>query len=275
MKVYEIFDKESNNIIGCLMYFEREKSFIIELQDNLDEWTAPLLFMNLVKKGTFTINREMSFVWVNERIIPSGRQNIDCILANAKMTAYDEMTLLDKSKGECSQDNFCIRPLKIIPKFVKERMKQNIIECVICGDYSLLCFFEDGKVKKINLNKVDDEEEEKKIKKITSNSSLYKSGHIAAGGYCVTFNDTIDIDARKLYTHGFEIPISLSDFVSFVDSNIVDATGCCSILECSRQNLVNYLSKNVLLPLKKDMKGNLYSKGNIFRCEMIDYIYRK
>ena len=55
MKIYEIFDDENKISIGVLLYYEKQRSFIIELQDNLDEWSAPLLLTNFVKKGIYTI----------------------------------------------------------------------------------------------------------------------------------------------------------------------------------------------------------------------------
>ena len=67
-----------------LELYEKEKSFIIELTDSLDEWNAPLLFTNLVKKRIYTVPRDLSLLWVKERIIPSGRQNIRDILNNHK-----------------------------------------------------------------------------------------------------------------------------------------------------------------------------------------------
>ena len=49
MKAYEIWDDENQLSIGVLQYFDKEQRYIIELQENLDEWTAPLLFTNYVK----------------------------------------------------------------------------------------------------------------------------------------------------------------------------------------------------------------------------------
>ena len=54
MKSYEIIDTEEHRSVGILLYYEKKKDFIIELQENLNEWTAPLLFTNLVKKGIYT-----------------------------------------------------------------------------------------------------------------------------------------------------------------------------------------------------------------------------
>lgn len=261
MRIYEIADEEFNHSVGCLLYFEKEKSFIIELKDCLDEWNAPLLMASHVKRGEYTIGREISLMWVKERIIPSGRQNISSILANAKMPIYDEMTLLEKSSGRCSQDKMYIKKMDYIPEYIRNRMDHNLVECVMRDDYSLLCFFEDQSVKKINLTALDNSE----VRKIMANDTVYLSGHIAAGGYLITFNDSIDIEAKVLYENGIDIPLSLSDFYAFVSQNTIDTSECCNVLGCTRQNLSNYIEKGVLTPIKRGVKGNLYTKGNIYR----------
>lgn len=260
MKIFELIDDEANISVGCLLYYEKEKSFIIELQDDLTEWTAPLLFAEAVKQNRFTVSRELSLLWVKERIIPSDRQNISNILANAHLSVYNEIDLLERSKGKCSQDHISLRRLDSIPEFVVRRMQNNLKEFVWCGGTFFLSFFNDGTVRKINLL---DLSKTMGVEKIVSNELVLQSGHIAAGGYCVTFNDSIDIPAYFLYKSGISIPLSLNDFLCFVRNNIVDSTESCSILECSRQNLSYLVSKNVLTPIKKDVKGNLYTKGNI------------
>lgn len=144
-----------------------------------------------------------------------------------------------------------------------QKMQCNLKEYVLCENNNLLCFFNDGTVRKINLQ---DLLEINDVEKIRSNDLVLKSGHIAAGGYCVTFNDSIDISANCLYKSGISIPLSLDDFLMFVKNNMVDSTESCAILECSRQNLAYLVSKKKLTPVKKDVKGNLYTKGNILNC---------
>lgn len=263
MKIFEMIDSEAHISVGCLLYYEREKSFIIELQDDLTEWTAPLLFAEAVKKNKYTVSRELSFLWVKERIIPSGRQNISSILANAKLSTYNEIDFLERSKGKCSQDGIFLRRLDSIPEFVAKRMQHNLVECVFCGDTHYLCFFSDGTVRKINLQ---DLPETIDIGKIISNEQVLQSGHIAAGGYCITFNDSIDVPACLLYNAGIAIPLSLDDFLCFVQNNIVDSSESCAMLKCSRQNLSYLVAQKSLTPIKKDVKGNLYTKGNILVC---------
>ena len=103
MKIYAIYDKETakNLALGYLFYYEKANEYIIELNDWLDEWEAPILFQGLVKKGIYTVPRDVSLLWVRERVIPSGRQNIGSILKNARLKEYNEMALLALSKGKC------------------------------------------------------------------------------------------------------------------------------------------------------------------------------
>ena len=161
MKIYEILDQENALSVGTLLYYEKSRTFIIELMDCLDEWNAPLLLTAYVKRGTFTIPRDISLMWVRERIIPSGRQNIGMILRSHKLSEYDEMTFLEKSGGRCSQDSLYIRRLSQIPDYVKERRQRNLKDCTLCAGRTLLCFFLDGTVKKVSLNsyKSSDENE--------------------------------------------------------------------------------------------------------------------
>lgn len=107
MKSYAIYDEDLDRKtpIGYLFYYEKAKEFIIELCRDLDEWSAPLLFQGLVHRGIYTIPHEAARMWVEERVIPSGRQNIGSILKNHKMQSYNEMALLSLSKGNVHRTN--------------------------------------------------------------------------------------------------------------------------------------------------------------------------
>ena len=260
MKIFEIVDGEINRDIGVLLYYEKKRDFIIELMEDLDEWTAPLLFTNLVKNKDFTVPRKLACVWVRERIIPSGRQNISMILKNHKMESYDEMKLLEASKGRCSQDSMYVKRLDDLPEYVKERRKKNITECVTCEGEALLCFFENSVIKKVSLRHLEKEEG---VAKVLKNHMLYQSCKVGTGGYCVTFDEAIDIPASKLYEKGETIPLSPDDFLRFAKNNLLDTTDCYKILECSRQNVAYMVKRKQLNPVKEDVKGALYLKGEV------------
>ena len=262
MKIYEIIDEENSLSAGVLLYYEREGAFIIELREELDEWSAPLMLASFVKKGIYTIPRDISLAWVRERVVPSSRQNINDILANHGLKAYDEMRILEISRGKCSQDSMYIKKLEELPGYVSLRMQKNIVECFISDDESLICFFADDTVRRITIDELPDKDIAQKLK---GNRQLYESCKVGTGGYSISFNDSIDIPSAALYISGTAVPVKLSDFTSFVQKNVLDTTQSCELLGCTRQNISYMVNKSLLNPLREEVKGNLYLKGDLLQ----------
>ena len=173
------------------------------------------------------------------------------------------MKMLELSEGRCSQDALCIKKTDTLPEYVIRRMKHNLTDVTICDNGRLLCFFNDGSVRlfdlRANAGMNDD------IAKILSNNELLLSGKVGTGGYFVTFNDSIDIPAALLYDHSAQLPLTMGDFLSFVRNNIPDTAETCRFLSCTRQNLAYMQDKGQLSPVKSDVKGNLFLKGDVMR----------
>lgn len=262
MRIYEILDEENTISIGALLYFEKAERFIIELSDTLNEWNAPLLFTKQVRNHIFTISEELSLMWVRERIIPPGRQNIDSILKTHHLKQYSEIAFLEISEGRCSQDSLYIKRLDEMPDFVRERATRNITECMITADGQLLCFFANNMIKKTDLSDMTDAED---IDKIKLHRDVLLSAKVGTGGYSVVFNDTIELSARLLYERGVTIPLVPEDFLSFVKKNTCDTSQGCELLGCSRQNMSYMMRSDHLSPIKENVKGNLYLKGDILK----------
>ena len=262
LKIYEIIDSEYRRSVGVLLYYEKIKDFIIELKDDLDEWSAPLLFTNLVKNNEYTASRTLSYLWVKERIIPNTRQNIGSILKTHNMESYDEMEFLELSSGICSQDSLFIKRIDELPEYVLERNKKNLKECIPCDDNEVLCFFNDDSVKKINLNSISYVEG---VNKILKNELLFQSGKLGTGGYFMTFNDSIDIPSYIFYDRGKNVSLTLKDFIDFSKKNLIDTSSVCDIQECTRQNISYLVKKQELKPIKDSVRGNLFVKGDILR----------
>lgn len=262
MRIFKILDEDDERELGILFYFEKEGSFIVELKDGLDEWSAPFLFAPYVKKGVFTIPRSDSLVWVQNRIIPPSRQNIGMILKNHGLKEYDEMKFLELSEGKCSQDSLYIKPVKEFPEYVRRRQRHNITQCVILTDKDLLCMFADETVRKINLSSLA---EIKDVDKIMNNEALFETCRVGAAGYFITFNNSIDIPAGVLYKKGKKLPLTGKELLAFVRNGLVDTTQACGILDCSRQNLLYMLRQGYITPVKEDVKGNLYFKGDVVK----------
>lgn len=139
-------------------------------------------------------------------------------------------------------------------------MRNNLTDCVLCEGHRLLCFFADEKIKICDLSEI----QEDGVDKVLKNRQLYESGQITAGGYAVTFNDSIDVPAGVLYKAGVSVPLKPQDFLSFAKNNLPDTTERCTILQCSRQNLAYLAKKKQLSPIR-EVRGTLYGKGDILK----------
>ena len=265
MKIFKIIDEDQNSEIGHILYYEKCQDFIIHLHEGLDEWSAPLLFTKYVKEGVYTIPRDASILWIRERIIPSDRQNIGDILSNARLKSYSEVKLLELSHGKCSQDNIRVELTGTLPDYIKEREGHNLEECFPLDNRNILCFFNDSTVRKIDLSQLSQIDTAINIEKALKNSALFQSAQVGPGGYSMTFDNAIDIPASILYTSGLEIPLTLYDFKLFVAHNVLDTTQASELLECSRQNISYLANQSRLTPVKEDVRGTLYLRGEVVK----------
>ena len=266
MRIYEIIDEENNASVGILLYYEKEKTFICELKDGLDEWTAPFLFAGFVKRGIYTMPRDESLNWVRSRIIPPSRQNIDFILKTHKLKEYDENVFLEISRGICSQDSLYVKPIKELPQYVLDRQMRNLSSVMRLSGHGMLCVFNDGSVRKIELADISGIPKlEADIEKVLKNDELFASCKLGTGGYFITFNDSIDVPAWKLYDEGEKLSLSAEDLQMIFKTGLVDTSSACEMLNCSRQNLSYMVGKGLLSPVMNDVKGNLYSRDDVIR----------
>ena len=110
MKLFAIRDESAIEQIDLayLLYYEVEKRFYIELPENADPWETPLLLSTFIKKGKTSINSYWSKIWVQQRIVPTDRQNLGQVLKDNNLQEYDEFDLLMLSMGRCAQDDYFI-----------------------------------------------------------------------------------------------------------------------------------------------------------------------
>ena len=66
----------------------------------------------LAQRGERFVGPAQSLRWVQERIAPSGHQNIGQVLKAHGIREYDEFALLMSSGGACSQDDFVLREVE-------------------------------------------------------------------------------------------------------------------------------------------------------------------
>ncbi len=111
MNKYEIVNSRyKNSKAVAYLYIDNTKNiYSIEILRDVEIRKLPMILAESAKKGHYIISNEQSRRWVQDRIIPPGRQNIGSILKNAGLKYYDEISLLEMNSGRCIQDNFIVR----------------------------------------------------------------------------------------------------------------------------------------------------------------------
>lgn len=268
MKIFAIRDEsdKTQKDLAFLFYYEIEKQFFIELPDNADYWENPILLGSFVKRGEKTVSPYWSKIWVQQRIIPRNRQNIDQILRDNGLKEYDEFELLMLAKGRCAQDDCYLVPLTEadLPKEIVKRFETRIGEDVLPLDgYCLLVFFRDGVVKKCDLKSHFEKTAAFNI--LLRKPEYFASVQMLTGGYGVFWDVNMTVSDSMLYQIGKKVPLRVSDFKNFVAQRVINATEAAELLNCSRQNVMELTKRGKLHSIKASERNTLYLKSEIIQ----------
>ena len=265
MKIFAIRDESvsEQKDLAYLLYYELDKRFYIELPEDADPWETPLLLDSFVKQNETTVNSYWSKIWVQQRIIPTDRQNIGEILRDNKLEEYDEYELLMLAMGRCAQDDYYLVPIdeNDIPEEIRKRFELRIEDVLPLDNYCLLVFFRDGIVKKCELKKYF--EETKGFQILLNKPECFEHVQLMTGGYGVAWDVNMSILDSVLYNMGKCVPLTASDFRSFVTHRVINATEAANLLGCSRQNIMDLTKRGKLHPIKSSDKNTLYLKSEI------------
>lgn len=262
MKVCSIFNEydKIKKAVAYLIYYEKSNCFYIEIEEDADPAKLPMLLALFVEKGVYTIDSLWSKKWVNSRIIPTDRQNLGSILKHNGLEYYDEYKLLIKGKGKCSHDDYCVEELatsQIDETVVAKRFKHTIRDVVV-KDEDMLVFFRDDTTRKYNLNQLVNKKEQ--VSYLKKNFDEYE---IMPGGYEINWNDIVVIDIERLRSVGESVAVPYKYFQKFAQSNIVNTSGACEMLGCSRQNIDDMVRRNSLEPVHASAKNKMFFKQDI------------
>lgn len=267
MKIFAIRDEydNANKDLAYLLYYDRSKSFYIELPDDADSWETPLILESFLKKGETTVNSYWSKVWVQQRIVPTDRQNLGQVLKDNGLSEYDEYDMLMLSMGRCSQDDYYLIQIDefALPREIIDRLATKIDDVVPLEDFNLLVFFRNGNVKKCSLKNHFKKYCQFNI--VLNNPNLFEQVQIQPGGYGITWDTALNISDSVLYEHGRPVPLSASDFVSFAKHRIINRAEAAELLDCSRQNIDDLTKRGKLHPIKTSAKNTLYLKSEIIK----------
>ena len=271
MKIFAIRDDldSTNKDIAYLIYYERDKRFYIELPKDADPWETPLLLSSFLKRGETTINAYWSKAWVQQRIIPSDRQNLGQILKENGLMEYDEFRLLMLASGRCAQDDYYLAPIQEedLPESFVRRFQKKVEDVIPLSERQLLVFFRDGVVKKCNAKAILNSE--LTFSRILQDDAIFRSVSLQPGGYGICWGEEYNIADDVLYDCGKDVPLSLDDFRSFVENRVVNTAEAADLLGCTRQNIKDLIQRDKLHPVKVTPKNKLFLKSEILQRKWI------
>lgn len=263
MKLFAIKDETDSRYktLAWLIYYEADKRFYIELPDDADPWETPLLLSSFLKRGERTVNAYWSKLWVQQRIVPSDRQNLGQILKDNGLDVYDEYDLLMLADGRCAQDDYYLVPMteSELPDNLSTRFQKKVEDAVPLADSRLLVFFRDGAVKKCDVPLLT------ALLPIKNSDSLFRTVAVQPGGYGVCWGENLNLSDSFLYDSGMDVPLSLDDFRSFVKNRIVNTAEAADLLDCSRQNIDDLIRRGKLHPIKASPKNKLFLKSELIQ----------
>lgn len=267
MKIFAIRNEFDNahKDLAYLLYYEKDKRFYIELPEDADPWETPLLLSSTLKKGQKTVNAYWSRMWVQQRIVPTDRQNLGQVLKSNHLSEYDEFSLLMLANGRCAQDDYYLAPVdeKELPDSLLRRFHKKVEDVVPLNEYNLLIFFRDGAVKKWNAQKYLCNNNAFGL--IVKRDDLFQSVCVQTGGHGICWGEQLAIPADTLYEEGKKIPLTYDDICSFVKNRVVNSAEAAELLDCSRQNIEDLVRRGKLHPVKTDAKSKLFLKSEILQ----------
>jgi len=135
-----------------------------------------------------------------------------------------------------------------------------VTEAVPLDNMELLVFFEDGKIKKFDVKMLLPDYPEFEALK---NPDLFDLVKVEPGGYGISWNEDLDCSEGELYENGIDIPLSLSDFCSFIKHNLLTTSEASVLLGCSRQNIEDLIKRNKLHPVRTLPNGRLFLRSEV------------
>lgn len=107
-EIRKFYVKLEDRVWAILEYNSSSKEFHLHIPKVEDIRRAPITIWAYADVGIGDLSAQQSLEWVQMRLIPPNRANIGDILVGFGMKEYDELEMLCKLNGRCSQDDMYI-----------------------------------------------------------------------------------------------------------------------------------------------------------------------
>lgn len=110
MRRFEIYDSTKRGHAPCaILQVDERGGASIRILEGVDASEVPMLFIPFIEKGIREIPDKWARRWIEDRVVPPGRQNLGEVLRANGLIEYDQIELLARGKGRSSHDDFLVR----------------------------------------------------------------------------------------------------------------------------------------------------------------------
>lgn len=169
------------------------------------------------------------------------------------------------ASGRCEQDDYYLVPITedTLPEQVIRRFNQKIEDVVLLQGNTLLVFFRDGMIRKIDLTAYL--EKHPRFSILAKRPDYFARIQIQTGGYGIQWDENLAISYSLLYKMGTRVPLTAEDFKEFASERVINAAEAAEILNCSRQYINELVKTDKLHPIKATEKNTLFLKSEVLR----------
>ena len=265
MKIFAIKDDsyEKGLELAYLFFYEKTNEWYIELSDEVEKWQLPILLDSVVDS-----NRIVPFYWakkwVQQRVIPSDRQNIAAILVEAGLEEYDEFKLFELADGRCAQDECYIKRIseQDLPESVKRRREKCIATATCASDkLDYMLTLDNGTV--LLFNPTDSKDEIAWVERLTEYADKLGVAKVVAGGSSLSWQGDRELDYEYIVNNSTKLPIKADTLYAFSENEVISTTEAMNILNCSRQNIDDLVKRGRLKPADIEGKSRMFFKRDV------------
>lgn len=265
MRIYALRDEE-NELAGDLAYlecYERPQSFFFELAPNADPWALPFILYEFAQRGKHTIDALWSLRWVQSRLLPPERQNLGEVLRENDLYEYNELKLIELTRGRCCQDSCVLVPMmeRQLPAWYAERVSQRMSDVFALSDYCLLATFRSGEVLWCSAKELLGGRRE--FSGLLRSEEAFLHASLQAGGHGVRWGERLAVSSSELREAGQPLPISASDLLRIVRQASCTTSEAANLLGCTRQNISDLVRRGKLTPLKADGRTQTFLRADL------------
>lgn len=256
-------DAESSILAVLACYGGAQREYCIDMPAGTDPWAVPLILSSFAKRGRWAVGPEWSRRWVESRIVPPSRQNIGEVLRVNGLSSYDELALLEATRGRNSQDECYLEPLRAddAPAWFAEREGGRVVDAFPLEGARLLACFRDGMTRlysEADLLALDGG-----IGRILSDGRLFERARVSPGGREVRWGTTVRLEDRDLRAAGTPVPLPWDDLARIAPAMLVDAAEAAGMLGCTRQNVNALMKRGSLAAAKASGKATMFLRADI------------